>query len=96
MKLTLKYSTSQGEHHVCTTNLWTVVAWERRFKRKASDLANGIGAEDLAFLAYEASRQAGIIVPATLDDFIMKLLDIPEVVESDDAHPTQPEPSQDS
>lgn len=96
MKLTLKYSTSQGEHHQVTTNLWTVVAWERRYKRKASDLANGIGAEDLAFLTYEASRQAGIIVPANLDDFIGKLLDIPEVVESDDANPTQPEPSQDS
>lgn len=95
MKLTLKYSTSQGEHHQVTTNLWTVVAWERRYKRKASDLAQGIGAEDLAFLTYEASRQAGITVPSTLDEFINRLIDIPEVVDSEDTNPTQAEQSTD-
>ena len=28
------------------------IAWERHSKRKMSDLANGIGMEDLAFLAW--------------------------------------------
>lgn len=30
------------------------VAWERRTKRRSSDLANGVGMEDLAYLAWHA------------------------------------------
>lgn len=88
MKLTINYHTTQGEAHAVTTNLGTVVAWERRYKRKALDMAQGLGVEDLAFLAYEASRQAGIVVPATLDDFISKIDDI--TIADDNANPTQP------
>jgi len=88
MKLTINYHTTQGEAHSVQTNLATVIAWERRFKRKASDMAQGMGLEDLAFLAYEASRQAGIVVPASLDDFIAKVDDL--VLGDEPANPTRP------
>jgi len=55
MQLTLKVELPDNTYTV-TTNLYVVVAWERKFKRKASDMANGIGIEDLAFLAFEASK----------------------------------------
>ena len=51
MKITLKVTPNEGEPYEVTTNLFVVVAWERKTKRQASSLANGIGAEDLAFFA---------------------------------------------
>ena len=51
MQLTLKVELPDNTYTV-TTNLYVVVAWERKFKRKASDMANGIGIEDLAYLAF--------------------------------------------
>jgi hypothetical protein len=48
----LKIRVDQGEGPVdVTTNLFTIVAWERKYKRKASDMGNGIGIEDLAYLS---------------------------------------------
>jgi hypothetical protein len=88
MKLKLKVNTGSGDYEV-DTNLFVIVTWERKFKRKASDLASGgIGMEDLAFMAYEATKQAGITVPAMFDDFI-KRLETLEVVESETVNPTQ-------
>ena len=66
-----------------------IVTWERKFKRKASDIqSSGIGMEDLAFMAYEASKQSGITIPAMFDDFIKKLVTL-EVVESENTNPTE-------
>jgi len=86
MKIRLRITDSNGSHEVIT-NLGTIVAWERRFKRKASDLAHGVGSEDLAFLAYEASKQHGVTVPAVFDDYI-KRLDGVEVVSETPENPT--------
>ena len=91
MKLTLKVIRLEDEYEVAT-NLGTIIAWERRFKTKASDMANGVGVEDLAFLAWEASKQAKIVVPAAFDDFISKLLQV-EVVNEEHENPTQGEPT---
>jgi len=88
MQITLKLDTGDGPYEV-TTNLWVAVQWERKYKRKMSDLAQGIGAEDLAYLAFEASKLHGIMVPVVFDDFIKKLVAMPEVVEQEDANPTQ-------
>lgn len=83
MKLTLRVDQGDGPMEV-TTNLFTIVAWERRFKTKASNIANGIGLEDLAFLAHTALQQIGVVVPIVLDDFIKKVIvlevvdDVPE------------------
>ena len=79
MQLTMKLTFADSEQTV-TTNLMTIVAWERKYKRKASQISDGIDIEDLAFLAYEASRQNGIVVPALLDEYIKSLLNL-EVIE---------------
>ena len=79
MQLTIRVDQGNGPVDV-KTNLFTIVAWERKYKRKASDMGSGIGIEDLAFLAYEASRQNGIVVPALLDEYIKSLVNL-EVIE---------------
>lgn len=96
MQLSLRVHAPEGAYDV-TTNLFTVVLWERKFKRKASDMANSMGVEDLAYLAYEASKQSNKTVPAVFDDFI-KRLSAPyvEVIEQDPANPTQAAPTDDN
>jgi len=86
VKLTLRVDQGDGPIEV-TTNLFTIVAWERRFKTKASNIANGIGLEDLAFLAHTALQQNGTVVPIVLDDFIRKVT-LLEVVENETENPT--------
>ena len=91
MQLTLKVELPDNIYTV-TTNLYVVVAWERKFKRKASDMANGIGIEDLAYLAFEASKLNKIVIPAEFDNFIKQLVNI-EVVEQDEPSFTEAEPT---
>jgi len=86
MKLTLKVETTETTYEV-VTNLFVIVMWERKYKRKASDMAAGIGVEDLAFMAYEASKLNKIVVPAEFDTFIKNLTNI-EVVDTEAANPT--------
>ena len=80
MQLTLKAVFKDGNDYEVQTNLMTIVLWERKYKRKASDIANGIGVEDLVYMCYEASRLNGITVPASLDTFINSLANI-EVID---------------
>ena len=42
MQLTLKATFNDGSSHEVTTNLMTIVSWERKFKRKASEMAQGV------------------------------------------------------
>lgn len=91
MKLALSVDLGEGPIRV-ETNLYTTVLWERKYKRKASDLANGIGVEDLAYMAHEALKAQKIVVPAMLDDFIKKIVNL-EVVSSETANPTPGEPT---
>lgn len=90
MKITIRY-TRKGETTEVTTSLLTVVAWERKFKRKASDMGNGMGIEDIAFLAFEASKQHKVVVPAAFDDFLASLESI-EVVSEETENPTPAAP----
>jgi hypothetical protein len=83
MQLKLKATFIDGTVNEVTTNLMTVVSWERKYKRKASEMASGIGIEDLAYLCYEATRASGITVPGTLDQFITSLTSI-DVLETQD------------
>ena len=82
MKIRLQVTPIEGDPYECETNLFVVVAWERKFKRQASSLASGIGAEDLAFFAFESARAAGITTPLAFDEFIKKTKSI-EVVSED-------------
>ena len=86
MKLTLKVETTDTAYEVAT-NLFVIVMWERKYKRKASDMASGIGVEDLAFMAYEASKINKIVVPSEFETFIKNLVNI-EVVDTEAPNPT--------
>ena len=91
MKLTLAVDMGEGPVQVAT-NLYVIVQYERKYKRKASEMASSIGYEDLLFLAYESCKVHGITVPVVLDDFIKRLVTL-EVVDNDPANPTQAEPT---
>ena len=95
MQLRLKVQRQNEDAYEVTTNLAVIVAWERRFKRRASDLGAGVGMEDLAFMAWEASQRANIVVPATLDAFINDI-ELLEVVDSESQSFTEPAPSGDN
>jgi hypothetical protein len=93
MKLHLRVTTQGKDPYEVTTNLRVIVAWERRFKRKASEMASGIGVEDLAFMAWESSKQAKIVVPAEFDKFIDQLDNV-EVIVQELENPTHGEPTE--
>ena len=91
MQLNIQVTTADDQYQV-DTNLFTIVAWERKFKTKASNLAQGIGMEDLAYLAYESSKQHGHVVPAVFDDFVKKVVKL-EVIGDNDERPTNEAPT---
>ena len=92
MKLTLAVDLGDGPVEV-TSNLYVIVQYERKYKRKASDMANGVGMEDLLFIAYESCKLHGVTVPVVFDDFIRKAISV-EVVEQDTAaNPTLAAPT---
>jgi len=72
MKIRLQVTPTDGDPYEVETNLFVIVAWERKFKKQASNLANGIDAEDLAFFAFESARAAGITTPLAFDEFIKR------------------------
>lgn len=88
MKIQLRITPNEGEPYELETNLFVIVAWERKFKQKASTLANGIGIEDLAFMAYECCKQQNIPVPVSFDQYIMKVNAV-EVVGQEDPKATE-------
>jgi hypothetical protein len=91
MKVTLQVTQSDGDTYQVSTSLPVIIAWERKFKRKASELASGnIGLEDMVFWAYEAAKRCNIPVPLSLDAFIEKVESI-DVVETDAVGPTPAE-----
>lgn len=88
MKVTLQVTENDGKTYEVTTSLPVIIAWERKFKRKASELANGnIGLEDMVFWAYESAKRSNVPVPLSLDGFIDKIESV-DVVDSDSAGPT--------
>lgn len=95
MKLTLRVDFTDGAQATVTTNLWVITQWERKYKSKITQMATGIGAEDLAFLAYEACKVQNVVVDAAFDSFIKKV-DKVDVLDSETENPTQGEPSADA
>jgi hypothetical protein len=93
MQLTLKVTTDQTTYEV-KTNLYVIIAWERKFKQKASNLATGVGLEDLAFMAFESCKVHGITVPAVFDDYVKKLVAI-EVITDEPTNPIEEAPTHD-
>ena len=91
MKITIALDLGEGPFEV-TTNLFVVVQYERKFKRKASDMANGVGAEDLLYLPYGSCKLHAVVVPVAFDDFIRKCQSI-EVVSEEPENPTLAPPT---
>jgi hypothetical protein len=94
MKLTIRFDIGQGPA-VITTTLATLVAWERKFKMKTSDLAENFGMEDMAFMAWHSAKvqtEHGQSIPVEFDSFVNKLIDI-EIVNSDQGKVTPTEVS---
>ena len=87
MKLKLQVEEKDATYTV-ETNLFVIIAWERKFKRKISDLSNGIGMEDLAFMAYECCKQINHPVPIVFDEYIKRLVNI-DVIEDEPVNPTE-------
>ena len=95
MKLTLALDMGDHGQHQVTTNLWVITQWERKFRRKASDLAQGIGVEDLLYLGFECCKLHNIPVPAAFDDFIKRVNNV-DVVSEEPASPTEAAPTDDN
>lgn len=94
MELELKVQTESETYNVTAKPL-AIVRWERRQKKAISQLAAGnVAAEDIFALAYEATRAAGMPVPAQFDDWLAKVIDVSEV-EDISPDPTEAAPSDD-
>ncbi|MGA0397867.1 MAG: hypothetical protein ACO3O3_11955 [Ilumatobacteraceae bacterium] len=93
MQLTIRIDVGGGPQDI-TTNLWAIVQWERKYKTKASAMAQAAGMEDIAYLAYVSMQAAKMTVPSEFDKFLQKIVTM-EVVSSDD-RPTLGEPTDDN
>ena len=89
MKLTIRFDIGYGPVTI-TTTLATLVAWERKFKMKTSDLADNFGMEDMAFMAWHSAKvqtEHGQTIPVEFDTFVNKLVEI-EIVSTASSNPT--------
>jgi hypothetical protein len=90
MKLTIRFDIGYGPATI-TTTLATLVAWERKFKMKTSDLADNFGMEDMAFMAWHSAKvqtEHGQAIPVEFDSFVNKLVEI-EIVSTASTNPTK-------
>lgn len=85
MRIKLNVETVDGSYSV-TTSMASIVAFERKYKIGAGQLANDVHIEWLAYLAYESAKRAGITVPIVFDDYLDQIINI----EPEDAGPENP------
>lgn len=75
LRLTFSLEDADGIRTV-TAGPATMVAWERKTGRKMSSWADeGVGAEDMAWLAWHAEKRAGNITVA-FDAFLETIVDL--------------------
>lgn len=91
MRLTLTVTTTDRRTYDVHTSLGVIVDWERKFQRRAGDLAAGFYIEDLAYLAYASEKRAG----NTTTDFDTWLAHVEhiEVKDTQESHPTDAAPT---
>ena len=75
-----------------TTTIATAAAWERKFKRRASDLQAGVGIDDLMYMAWHRLN-ALKRDPRDYDVWLQSVEDF-SVVETENANPTDPTASE--
>jgi len=89
MQLRISY-TNAGQTGEALTSPSVVIAWERKYQTKISRVADtGLGMEDLAFLAWEATRASGTVVPP----FETWIEALEEITAGDEGRPTSAAPS---
>ena len=88
MQLSIRYRLADQPSDVdVRTNPFSVMAWERRYNTKISRISDeGLGMEDLLYLAWEASKAAQIVV-APFDIWAAAVETIQTV--DDDTRPTR-------
>jgi len=88
MEIQIRVVTVDNEY-VVTTCLMDWVALERAYKTTSTQVVSNLSMENLAFLAYSASKAGGHKPPTQLDDFIRSITDI-SVIENEEvtANPT--------
>ena len=91
MRLTLTVTTTDRRTYDVHTSLGVIVDWERKFQRRAGDLAAGFFIEDLAYLTYASEKRAG----DTSTDFDTWLAHVEhiEVKDTQESHPTDAAPT---
>jgi|688.fasta_scaffold13104_7 hypothetical protein len=88
MELRLRVETLSDSYEVTTTP-WVIMLWERKYKTKASKIqTDGLGLEDLAYIAYEAGKMSGNVSGKTFDQFAQEIKNL-DVLEGDTADPIQ-------
>lgn len=85
MKLQLSV-THDGKTSTCETTLKVIVEWERKYRKRAGDLAQGFAVEDLAFMAWASLKRAGTPLP-DFDAWLDKLESV-DVIGGEDSNPT--------
>lgn len=82
MKLQLQVTMADGSVETATAIVADFIAWEKHSKRKISDLANGAGMGDMAYLAYSVFKRKNPNLP-DFDKWV-EGIDALEAVDSDD------------
>jgi hypothetical protein len=76
MKVAFSIDTGEGSETI-TAGPAAIIMWERATKRRMSELADGVGMEDLARLCWEQLRIEGR-TNVKFDDWIKTILDLNE------------------
>lgn len=58
LRLAFEVEDADGPRHV-NVGPASIVAWERKTSRRISDMAEGVSAEDMAWLVWHADKRAG-------------------------------------
>jgi hypothetical protein len=94
MELRLRIDLGETTHEVVALP-WHMMLWERRYKTKISRLqTEGLGLEDMAYMAFEVLKQRGEELPATFEQFAQQIRQVEYV--GDTADPTPAAVSEDS
>ena len=98
MRLTIEVSfktpAAETVTETITTTIATVAAWERKFKRRVSDLQGGIGVDDLMYMTWH-QLNVNRREPRDYDTWLASVEDF-NVVETAPANPTAAAASVDS
>lgn len=78
MQLKMNVTTDSGSE-VVSIRPKAIVGWELKNGRKISDLANGIGMSDMAWLAWRQLADNGQTAP--FDDWLGTVVDVEPIVE---------------